>query len=88
VIQCRLNVKLNDPVVLPATLSRDGDRLFCPLARPVSIGIFMEYRIEHRLNHELGHALRKPHVQHVMKADITEDRREYTARLCRAKAVM
>jgi hypothetical protein len=48
----------------------------------------MEYRIEHRLNHELGHALRKPHVQHVMKADITEDRREYTARLCRAKAVM
>src|SRR5260221_1163779 len=56
-VESRLDVKLNNPVILPATLARQGNRLFSRLARPVSIGIRMKYRIECRLDHELDNTL-------------------------------
>ncbi len=56
-IERRLDVKLNNPVILPATFSRHGNRLFRRFSRPVSIGIFMEDRIEDRFDHEFDNSL-------------------------------
>jgi hypothetical protein len=39
-IERRLDVKLNNPVILPATLARHRNRLFYRFSRPVSIGIW------------------------------------------------
>src|SRR6201996_6906848 len=41
-IESRLDVELDHPVILPAPLSGDGDRLFCRSSRPISIGIWMK----------------------------------------------
>jgi len=57
-IECRLDVKLNNPVVFPAALTRCRNRLFRRPPGPVSIGIFMEYRLKYRLDHELDNRLR------------------------------
>jgi len=57
VVERRLDIKLDDPFVLPAPLARYGNRLFDRFTRPLSIRIFMEYRIKYRLDHELDHCL-------------------------------
>src|ERR1700682_2643971 len=54
------DVKLNHPVVFPAPLSGDSNRLFRRSPRPISIGIWVEYRVEYRFNDELGNRLANP----------------------------
>jgi hypothetical protein len=43
-IEGRLDVELHHPVISPAPLSGDGNRLFRRASRPVSIGVRMEDR--------------------------------------------
>src|ERR1700757_3169337 len=56
-IESRLDVELDHPVILPAPLSGDGDRLFCRSSRPISIGIWMKDRVECRLDLSLDDSL-------------------------------
>src|ERR1700682_4149856 len=56
-VERRLDIKLDGPVVLPATLARYCNRLSRRFTRPVSVGLFLEYRIEYRLDHKLDHSL-------------------------------
>ena len=45
-IEGRLDVKLDHPVILPAPVSGDRPPLVCRPSRPVSIGVRMEHRVE------------------------------------------
>jgi len=40
------DVELNDPVLVPAAASGDGDRLQRRLSRPITVGIVAEDRIK------------------------------------------
>ena len=57
-IKGSLDVKLDHPVIFPAPLSGDGNRLFRRSSRPVSIRVRMEYRIEYRLDDKFDDGLR------------------------------
>src|SRR5882757_1857606 len=56
-IEGRLDVKLNHPVVSPAPLSGDSNGLFRRSSRSISIGIRMKDRVEYRLDDALDYGL-------------------------------
>src|ERR1035437_8266967 len=57
-IEGRLDVKLNHPVISPAPFSGDSNCLFRRPARSISIRIRMKDRVEYRLDDALDHGLR------------------------------
>src|ERR1035441_1138587 len=56
-IESRLDVELDHPVILPAPLSGDADCLFSRSPRPISIGIRMKDRVQYRLDDALDDSL-------------------------------
>ena len=59
-IEGRLDVKLDHPVVLSAPFSGSGNRLFSRSVGPIPIRIRMEHRIQLRLDDLLDDGLRNP----------------------------
>jgi hypothetical protein len=57
VVKQALDVKFQDPVTLPASLSRDPNCIQRRFIRPVAIGICQEDWVQDRLNHQLNHHL-------------------------------
>jgi hypothetical protein len=45
VVEQALDVKFKDPVVFPASLARDADGVKSRFSRPVTVGIWQEYRV-------------------------------------------
>src|SRR5271157_5971981 len=58
VVEQALDVKLQYPIVLPTSLSRDSNGIQCRFPRPVAIGVCQKYGVEIWLNNLLDHHLR------------------------------
>src|SRR5271166_705313 len=59
-IESRLDVELDHPVILPAPLSSDSNGLLRRPSRPISIGIWMKDRVECWLDDSLDDSLCDP----------------------------
>jgi len=69
VVKQTFDVEFQNPVVIPATLSRHPDSIERRFPGPIAIGVRQEYRVQVRFDHLLDNHLRHPvgHGWHAQK---------------------
>src|SRR4029077_10067248 len=60
IVKQPFDVEFEDPIILPAPLTRCSDGVQSRLSRPVTVGVRKKERIQIRLDHLLDHHLRDP----------------------------
>jgi hypothetical protein len=92
VVKKTFDIKLQDPIILPATLTRDAYRIERRLSRPIAVRVWQEiglYRwLKRLLDHHLGHSIRHGgYAEHALSAILLGngyrlDRRRKVASRC------